>query len=137
MSSRLVIDTNVLVSAALSGQGQSWRVVAHVLTDGVPLFSASTFAELVEVLNRPKLQRYLKAARKDEFVSELRSAAVWVEPAEPIRACRDPKDDQFLEVAITGRANFLVTGDKDLLVLHPFRGVPILTPAAFLAETDI
>ena len=52
---------------------------------------------------------------------------------ESVGACRDPKDDKFLELAVSGRADYLVTGDLDLLVLDPFRGVRILTPADFLA----
>jgi putative PIN family toxin of toxin-antitoxin system len=51
-----------------------------------------------------------------------------------IRECRDPKDDKFLELAVNGRANVLVTGDKDLLALHPFRGIPILAPAQYLSR---
>jgi predicted nucleic acid-binding protein len=50
----------------------------------------------------------------------------------PIRACRDPRDDKFLEVAVHGRADAIVTGDKDLLELNPFRGIAILTPSAYL-----
>ena len=49
-----------------------------------------------------------------------------------ITACRDPKDNKFLEAAIAARADVIVTGDADLLALHPFRGIPILSPAAFL-----
>jgi predicted nucleic acid-binding protein len=50
----------------------------------------------------------------------------------PIRACRDPRDDKFLEVAVNGRADAIVTGDQDLLVLNPFQGIPILSPAGYL-----
>jgi putative PIN family toxin of toxin-antitoxin system len=58
--------------------------------------------------------------------------AVWIEPIETISACRDSKDDKFLEVAINGSASCIVSGDEDLLLLNPFRGVPILTPRDFL-----
>jgi predicted nucleic acid-binding protein len=50
----------------------------------------------------------------------------------PVRACRDPRDDKFLEVAVHGRADAIVTGDRDLLDLNPFRGIAILTPAEYL-----
>jgi predicted nucleic acid-binding protein len=53
----------------------------------------------------------------------------------PIRACRDPKDDKFLEVAVHGRTDAIVTGDEDLLDLNPFRGVAILTPAEYLERS--
>ena len=59
-----------------------------------------------------------------------------IEIVERVTACRDPDDDMFLEVAVNGRATHIVTGDKDLLALHPFRGIPILTPADFLALID-
>jgi predicted nucleic acid-binding protein len=63
----------------------------------------------------------------------LLSKGTLVDIAEEVRLCRDPKDDKFLELVVSGRASSMVTGDQDLLVLHPFRGVPILTPAQFLA----
>jgi predicted nucleic acid-binding protein len=50
----------------------------------------------------------------------------------PIRACRDPRDDKFLEAAVHGHADLILTGDRDLLDLHPFRAIAILTPAAYL-----
>jgi len=59
-------------------------------------------------------------------------AAEPVEIKTRIRACRDPKDDKFLEVAVDGRADAIVTGDHDLLELHPFHGIAILTPADYL-----
>lgn len=57
-------------------------------------------------------------------------------PLEQIEECRDPKDNKILEVAVEGKADVIVTGDKDLLVLHPFRGIPIIGPAEFLALLD-
>jgi len=51
---------------------------------------------------------------------------------ERIVACRDPTDDKFLELAVSGNADLILSGDKDLLTLHPFRGIPIVTPAAFV-----
>jgi len=66
------------------------------------------------------------------FVAVLGSEAVFVIISETIRACRDPKDDKFLELAVSGRAACIVTGDDGLLTLSPFREIPIMTPAAFL-----
>ena len=131
---RVVFDTNVLISAALSGQGKPRRSLDHVLTAGLPLLSQATFGEVAEVIERPHLQRYLSEARKGAFLDRLTSAALWVEPVERIAASRDADDDKFLEAAVSGGADYLVSGDEDLLVLDPFRGIPVLTPAAFLAE---
>jgi putative PIN family toxin of toxin-antitoxin system len=58
--------------------------------------------------------------------------AEWVEVDARISACRDPKDDKFLEVAVSGRATHIVTGDSDLLALNPFRGIEFLPPHRFL-----
>jgi predicted nucleic acid-binding protein len=57
-----------------------------------------------------------------------------VEIKERIAACRDPTDDKFLELAVNGRADLIVSGDADLLALNPFRGIPIITPAMFVRD---
>ena len=133
-SLRVVLDTNVLVSAALTPDGQARRTVDLVARRGLVLFSDATYAELLDVLARPRLRRYLPPERAEEFARRIVTVASRVVPVETIRACRDPKDDPFLDVAVGGRADFLVSGDLDLLVLHPFRGIPVLTPAAVLVE---
>lgn len=133
---RLVFDTNVLVSTALTTGGVSSQAVARGVEVGVFLLSEPTLAEVVEVLHRPKLQKYLPAWRRDEVVRRVIRASSWVEVGEPFKACRDPKDDKFLDAAVYGQADYLVTGDDDLLALGPFRGIPILTPAAFLDTVE-
>jgi predicted nucleic acid-binding protein len=84
------------------------------------------------VLGREKFDRYLTREERDQCLIKLLHEATLVEIGEEVRACRDPKDDKFLELAVSGRASCLVTGDQDLLILHPFRGIPIMTPAQFL-----
>ena len=133
---RVVFDTNVLVSAALKATGTPRRALDHVLDTGALLVSPATRAELDDVIDRPHLQRYLSAPLKAAFLDRLASSAVVVEPVGRIEACRDPDDDKFLDAAVYGRADYLVSGDEDLLVLGPFRGVPILTPAAFLEAVE-
>jgi putative PIN family toxin of toxin-antitoxin system len=91
-----------------------------------------TWTELRIVLKRPKLARYIQSGLLDPFLRNVWSVAEPITIPSPIRACRDPKDDKFLEVAVHGRADLIVTGDRDLLDLHPFRGIAILTPAAYL-----
>jgi putative PIN family toxin of toxin-antitoxin system len=102
------------------------------LDHGEILLSPPTFAELAEVLGRKKFDRYLTRDEREQFLAILLREANVVEVTEKVRVCRDPKDDKFLELAVSGGASCLVTGDQDLLVLHPFRGVPVLTPAQFL-----
>ena len=102
------------------------------LDRGEILLSQATAAELSEVLGRRKFDRYLTREEREQFLATLLRDATVVEITEEVRACRDPKDDKFLELAVNGHASCLVTGDADLLALHPFRGIPILTPAQFL-----
>ena len=95
--------------------------------------SASTLEELADVLERAKFDRYLTGSEREEFLEALVERAIFVEPTEEIRVCRDARDDKFLELAVTGSADCIITGDSDLLTLNPFRGIPIVTAAQFLA----
>ena len=83
-------------------------------------------------MNRPKFDKYVDPEIRSEFIVQLTQQSELVEINESILACRDSKDDKFLEVAVNGKADYLITGDRDLLVLHPFRDVQIITPSAFL-----
>ena len=94
--------------------------------------SIETLSEINDVLQRPRFDRYLRRIQREEFLEVLEQMVEIVEITETIRACRDPRDDKFLELALSGRATHIITGDQDLLDLHPFRGIPILTPSAFL-----
>lgn len=131
---RYVFDTNVLVSAAAFPLSTPYRAFEAALRAGRLVFSTATEDELLDVLVRPRLQRYLNYATKREFLNRMADAVLHIEVAERVVACRDPKDDKFLELALVGEARCIVTGDADLLVLHPFRGIPILTPEQFLAS---
>ena len=71
-------------------------------------------------------------AERQQFLRRLGGVVRMVAITQRIHACRDPKDDKFLDVALTGEAQLIVTGDQDLLALHPFHGIEILTPTAFL-----
>ena len=129
---RLVLDTNVLVSAVLGPQGKPRRALEFALRRGVLLLSGPTRSELLEVLYRPRLQRYLVEVEREGIRRRIEARGERVAITERVEASRDPKDDKFLEVADGGGAGFIVSGDQDLLVLDPFRGIRILTPAAFL-----
>jgi putative PIN family toxin of toxin-antitoxin system len=96
--------------------------------------SDATVAELHEVLRRPRFDKYVKEENRLEFLAALVREAEWVEVTEVITACRDGKDNKFLELAVAGRATHILSGDGDLLVLHPFRGIALVTPQAFLAS---
>jgi len=105
----------------------------EALRRGRLLLSQATAEEIAEVLNRTKFDRYVSIPTRKRFLAALVREALIVETDRSFTVCRDPKDDKFLELAVCGNASFLVSGDKDLLALHPFQGIPIATPAAFLA----
>ena len=136
-SFRAVLDTNVAVSAALLRRSTPRRAFDHVIEHGMLLISNATLVELGEVLGRSRFDRYLSEEARQEFLSVLVRRSELVEVTESLSVCRDPKDDKFLELAISGRATIIVSGDEDLLALHPFRGVDIVSPQGFLTAQGI
>jgi putative PIN family toxin of toxin-antitoxin system len=127
---RLVVDTNVFVSAALKGSSWSGSTVRWLDRFGVLLKTGVTEQEVMEVLRRPRIAPKIAPVFLDN-VRRMFAAAELVAIIEPVTGCRDPDDDKFLELAVNGRADVIVSGDDDLLVLDSFRGIPIITPAAF------
>ena len=132
---RLVVDTNVLISAALRSDTPPRQVLDAVPgAGGVLVFSDETFAEVHDRLSRPKFDRYVGQESRAAFLGHLVAVSEWVSISRAKLGCRDPDDDKLLETALAGEATCLVTGDRDLLDMHPFRSIPILDPAAFLSE---
>lgn len=129
---KLVIDTNIFVSALLFKNSLPFKVVKWAETDGIILFSDATFAELQEVLSRKKFDKYITSEERKLFLIKLISFTQKIIIERNITACRDEKDNKFLEVAVNGKADFIVTGDRDLLVLNPFENIMIITPDNFL-----
>jgi putative PIN family toxin of toxin-antitoxin system len=130
----VVFDTNVLISAALAAQSKPSLAVRWAVENDVILASVATLSELSTRLERVKFDRYVSRASRREFVTFINATVRIVSIRRPIQACRDPNDDKFLEVAVNAAADFIVTGDRDLLVLHPFEGIAIITPADFLSN---
>ena len=131
---RGVFDNNALVSAFLLS-GVPRRAFDKLLNNGTVLVSVPVLLELADVLNREKFDKYVTHDERMRFIVSFLKVAEMIEISETITVCRDPKDDKLLELAISGSASFLVTGDKDLLVLNPFRGVEIISPREFLEKT--
>ncbi len=130
---RVVLDTNVLISAVLSPLGKPFACLSWVLDNATLIVSRELLDEVETRLARPKFNKYVDDSRRRAFVADLALSALQVELSGMLRVCRDPDDDKLLEMAVVGRADCLVTGDQDLLVLDPFQRIPILTPAGFLA----
>lgn len=129
---RIVVDTNVLISRLLVPASTPGRAVRKAVEVGQLMVSAATMEELAAVLGREKFDPYLSVADRQEFIRLLGRIAEMVPILRMVRACRDPRDDKFLEVAVNGRADLIITGDRDLLELDPFMRVAILSPAAYL-----
>ena len=133
---RCVFDTNVIVSALLSESGKPAQAFRYARTNGDVLLSRDSLRELSEVLGRKKFDRYVTNERRKEFLETLVASAVLVEIIENVVVCRDSKDDKFLELALNGDAQCIISGDEDLLVLHPFRNVPIIRVEDFLSRIN-
>jgi uncharacterized protein len=131
---RVVVDTNVFISAALKGRSPPSDAVHLVSERDLLLKSATTEHELFITLARPRLAPLIPQ-RFRVWLEEMLAAAELVPITELIAACRDPKDDKFLELAVNGRADLIVSGDADLLTMNPFRDIPIVTPAMFMERT--
>lgn len=132
---RVVVDTNVFISAVLITGSVPARALDKAL-DGQLLVSTATLTELAAKLLLPKLDRYVAREKRLALLDRLASVVEVVEIVSPVRACRDPRDDKFLEVAINGYADVIVSGDLDLLALNPFQGIAILSPAAYESPVD-
>jgi putative PIN family toxin of toxin-antitoxin system len=131
---RIVVDTNVFVSAVLKYNSLPFLVVRWIDENGGLLKSASTEHEILSVLSRPQIATVTIPTFRDDL-AKLLAIAELVAITERITACRDPHDDKILELAVNGHADLIVSGDADLLALNPFRDIPILTPAAFMQRT--
>jgi uncharacterized protein len=133
---RFVFDTNVVISALLTKQSVARNSLDKARSLGEILLSLEVIEELYDVLGRPAFDRYIDEEDRIRFLNLLVKEATLVKITKRIQECRDPKDDKFLELALNGKAGFIVTGDNDLQVLNPFRKIPILSPREFL-EAEI
>lgn len=134
---RFVVDTNVLISAALSTTGPPARLVRHVLQHGHLLFSEPTFDELHTRLWRPKFDSYLRIEDRKQLLHDFRASGLWVDiPSDMAerRFSRDADDDKFVQLALAGQAMLLVSGDRDLLDLGEVGAIRILAPAQACAS---
>lgn len=131
---RVVIDTNVLISGLFSTKSTPALTVEKAVTKAQLVATTETFRELITKLHSPKFDRYVDRERRDALLERVASLVEIIDVLQTIRASRDSKDDKFLEAAVNGRADVIVTGDKDLLDLSPFRGIEVLTPADYLTR---
>lgn len=129
---RFVIDTNNLVSAFLFEYSTPTLAYNKAKKLGKISGSIETFDELSEVLVRSKFDKYVSLEKRLKLINDFKELLIFFTVSEKITDCRDTKDNKFLELAVASNASCIITGDKDLLVLHPFRGISILPAADFL-----
>ena len=129
-----VLDTNVLISAALSAESPPARVTLWVIANARLIFAEPTFEEFRSRLWRPKFDRYLTIERRNQILHDFSAIADWVElNSDPLPvSSRDPDDDMFIRAAIAGSARWLVSGDRDLLEVQGLPAPTIVSPADML-----
>ncbi|WP_330203426.1 putative toxin-antitoxin system toxin component, PIN family [Cyanobacterium sp. Dongsha4] len=130
-SIRLVVDTNVLVSAILSPYSIPAKVLNWGEDNGIILYSTDTLAELLSVLARSKFAQYIQPDDIEGLSLRIKATWFYVPILKRVNLCRDTKDDKFIELALNGNASHLITGDTDLLILHPIQNIPVINPRTF------
>lgn len=130
---RVIFDNNVLISAALLKNSIPFIALKKATTSHILLCSRNIFNEFFNTIYKPKFDRYfVDNFARDEFIISFISITINIEVNHAIDICRDPKDNMYLELALSGNADIIITGDTDLLVLHPFGIVSIITPKHFI-----
>lgn len=142
MSRRLVFDTSALVGAALRVGSVPYQALLHAFGACDVCASEQTLTELEKVLERGKFDRYLDRTSRLKFAALIRRNVQLfdvrnIDQAALKPSCRDPRDNQFLALALASEAGVIVSSDEDLLVMHPWHGIRIVTPAAFLSQLEI
>lgn len=133
---RCVFDTNIIISALLFKDSVPGMAFYLAMSHGTILISLETTEELIEVISRRKFDKYLTVEEREEFLESILIKAEIVEVMESLEICRDPKDDKFLNLAASGSANYIVTGDDDLLILKIYGGVQVLNARDFIELFD-
>ena len=131
---RLHVTSTWPFNRSPSASGKPAAVLDHVLQQAILVVSAETFHELTRKVLEPKFDKYFSGTDRADLLTRIAAGSEWTEISERVSVCRDPKLNMMLETALAGRADCIVTGDKDLLVLDPFRTVRIVTAAAFLLD---
>lgn len=100
--------------------------------EGITIFSKATFHEFATTFTREKFERYQTLENRLVMITLVEQRAHFKEVSINVKACRDPRDDMFLALALSCKATAIITSDPDLQSMHPFQGIPIFSPAEFL-----
>lgn len=131
---KIVFDASSVVGALLNQNSLPERALLLARSNDTICLSSAVEAEIREVAVRPKFQKYLTPSRIDLILEVLTIAAFVAEPSEVVADCRDKKDNMYLELALASGADIIISSDQDLLTLDPWRGIRIMTPAAYVAH---
>ncbi|REA60734.1 putative toxin-antitoxin system toxin component, PIN family [Dyadobacter luteus] len=129
-----ILDTNTIISAFLVGGSVPASAFDKARKDGLVIVCKEIYNEISSVLMRPKFDKYLSISRRISLLEDFRDSVAFIEADELVSVCRDPKDDIYLSLTVSANATCIITGDKDLLVLDPFRNIPILNASDFLSQ---
>lgn len=131
---RFVFDVNVLMSSLLTRNSKPEQALKKSQLSGQIIMSQAIWTELEQVIMRPKFDKYITVEERQRFLLDFVTVIEFIEITESISVCRDFKDDKLLELAVSGRAESIITGDQDLLILNPFRDIQIVTVQSFLEK---
>ena len=129
---RIVIDTNVWVSRLLVAGSVAAEALDRALETFEVVVSEPLVEELADVLSREKFDRYVSLQDREEFLRRVLQVATTVPVLSEVTDCRDPDDNRLLALALDSDSGHILTGDRDLLALDPWRGIAILSPRVFL-----
>jgi putative PIN family toxin of toxin-antitoxin system len=128
---RVVIDTNILVSFAIRPNPSFEKIFDHIAAHGVSLISEDTITELFDVLSRDKFRKYIPLDQSLDYIEWYSGISEQVIVTEHVVACVDPKDDKFLSLAVSAKADCIIAGDHHLLDMIRFNDIPIYRPTDF------
>ena len=131
---KIVVDTNIFISAFLGSKKARFLLKDIINDEYILIMSSEQLLEIKEVLNRPKFKKYISKAEIDELIELISLKATMPAIYDKITDCRDEKDNMILEEAVYGNANYIITGDDDLLILNPYRWIKIVMLRDFLNE---
>lgn len=131
----IVVDTNVLISALLFKGSTAAKALDKALNNYSVVQSEDTLRELAITVRRKKFDAYKSIIEREQFLLIFSRASTLIHTTHTVADCRDPKDNKFLELALSAGAQVIVTGDDDLLSIHPYCGVQIMKPKPFLERT--
>jgi putative PIN family toxin of toxin-antitoxin system len=132
-----VVDTNVLVSSFLFANSPTAKAFYILREKGIFLISDEIELEYEKVFYRKKFDKYVSLDIRIQFLFLIISQSLKIEITHHVDICRDKKDNMFLSLALSAKADAIITGDSDLLILNPFQEIPIITPAEYLIENAL